>query len=58
MDNELRTTQVAQNVLQNKEHKPLLRRVLPLLGPAFISSGAYFAPGYFGTDSRGGAAFG
>lgn len=58
MDNELRTTQVAQNVLQNKEHKPLLRRLLPFLGPAFIASVAYIDPGNFATNIQGGAQFG
>lgn len=58
MDNELRTTQVAKNVLQNKEHKPLLRRLLPFLGPAFIASVAYIDPGNFATNIQGGAQFG
>ena len=58
MNDELPTTQVAQDVLQNKDHKPLLRRLLPFLGPAFIASVAYIDPGNFATNIQGGAQFG
>ena len=58
MNDELRTNQVAQDVLQNKDHKPLLRRLLPFLGPAFIASVAYIDPGNFATNIQAGASFG
>lgn len=58
MNDELPTNQVAQDVLQNKDHKPLLRRLLPFLGPAFIASVAYIDPGNFATNIQGGAQFG
>ena len=35
-----------------------IRRVLPLLGPAFVAAVAYVDPGNFATGLSGGASFG
>jgi manganese transport protein len=53
-----RTVEAATRVLVGRSRKPLLARLLPFLGPAFIASVAYMDPGNFATNIQGGAQFG
>jgi manganese transport protein len=48
----------APTALQRIRARRGLRRVLPLLGPAFVASIAYVDPGNFATNIAGGAQFG
>jgi manganese transport protein len=45
-------------VLDGSKKAPLLRRLLPFLGPAFIASVAYVDPGNFATNIQAGSQFG
>ena len=44
--------------LQELEGRGVLRRSLPLLGPAFVAAIAYVDPGNFATNIQGGAKYG
>ncbi len=55
---DLQTIEVAKNILEGKDKKNLLARLMPFLGPAFIASVAYVDPGNFATNIQGGAEFG
>lgn len=52
------TISAARKVLAGHGKQPLLKRLLPFLGPAFIASVAYVDPGNFATNIQGGAEFG
>ena len=52
------TLAVAWEVLEGRSRRPLLARLLPFLGPAFVASVAYIDPGNFATNIQGGSAFG
>lgn len=53
-----KTVQAALDALSREPRRPLLARVFPFLGPAFIASVAYVDPGNFATNIQGGAQFG
>jgi manganese transport protein len=48
----------APSRMQELEGRGLLRRTLPLLGPAFVAAIAYVDPGNFATNIQGGAKYG
>lgn len=52
------TVENARDVLEGKQGKNRLSRLMPFLGPAFIASVAYVDPGNFATNIQGGAQFG
>ncbi len=51
------TIRAADDVLSGKSKKGVICRLLPFLGPAFIASVAYIAPGNFVTNIQAGASF-
>ncbi len=52
------TVENARDILEGKQGKNRLARLMPFLGPAFIASVAYVDPGNFATNIQGGAQFG
>ncbi|MGE5675435.1 MAG: Nramp family divalent metal transporter, partial [Mycobacterium leprae] len=52
------TVKAALAVLEGKSKKPLLARLAPFLGPAFVACVAYIDPGNFATNIQGGARYG
>jgi manganese transport protein len=52
------TVRTAWDVLEGKQQRSRLARLMPFLGPAFIASVAYVDPGNFATNIQGGSKFG
>ncbi len=52
------TVTAAHSILQGRQTRGGLARLLPFLGPAFIACVAYIDPGNFATNIQGGAEFG
>jgi manganese transport protein len=53
-----KTVRSALDILDSKQKKSRLSRLMPFLGPAFVASVAYVDPGNFATNIEGGAKFG
>jgi manganese transport protein len=51
-------TKIAADAVLDGRRRPLLLRLLPFVGPAFVASVAYVDPGNFATNVQGGAKFG
>jgi len=52
------TVSAAQEILEGREEKNIIKRLLPFMGPAFIAAVAYIDPGNYATNIQSGAKFG
>jgi manganese transport protein len=52
------TVSAAQEILEGREEKNIVKRLLPFMGPAFIAAVAYIDPGNYATNIQSGAKFG